>query len=89
MPKPRRIPAFSLSSELNKDIDIDKEPVRFGKHIGKTPTQIAEEDPSYLIWAYETFTTQKPCSKDLYEACLLDEADASYDPIDGHLKFRK
>lgn len=29
---------------------LDVQPLRFGKHKGKTPREIAREDPSYITW---------------------------------------
>jgi len=77
MTKPRLIPKFDLLSALDKPVrDIDEIPLTFGKYEGLTPCQILEEDPQYLIWAYEKFDARrKPCSKDLYELCLLNEMD--------------
>ena len=91
MPKPRRIPHFDINNYLSKD--SDETPLVFGKHRGYTPLWIAENDPAYLIWAYETFTL-KPCTHALYELCKLthegsDEEVAAYKELDGQLKFRK
>lgn len=66
---------IDLNKALNEtDFDLDEKPISFGKHKGLTPTEIAEVDPQYLIWAYETFEL-KPCSYLLYEACRLDEEE--------------
>jgi hypothetical protein len=94
MVKPRRILKLDLQKELNTPqtfSDIDEDRILFGKYCGNTPLWIAENDPDYLIWAYETFT-QKPCSKDLYELCKLDsmeEDESIREALDGFLKFRK
>lgn len=77
------------------DLDFDDLPVAFGKYKGMTPAQIANTDPSYLIWAYETFDAhRKPCTQALYEACRLDqneeaEDDPSLKELDGILGFHK
>ena len=65
--------------DLNKaleetDFDLDEKPVSFGKYKGLTPTEIAEVDSQYIIWAYETFEI-KPCSELLYQACCMDEGE--------------
>ncbi len=91
MPKPRTIPKFDFKNYLNKD--SDETPFVFGKYRGLTPLEVAESDPSYLIWAYETFTL-KPCTHELYKLCKLthegsDEEVAAYKELDGQLKFRK
>jgi len=53
--------------------DIDDQPLLFGKHQGKTPKELLEEDPSYLVWLYETMEDQ--LSTALYEeACEAKEA---------------
>lgn len=85
MPKPRRIPAFDFNSYLKKD--SDETPFVFGKHKGYTPLWVAENDPTYLIWAYETFTL-KPCTQDLYELCKLTCDDKTREELDGNLRFK-
>ena len=35
-------------------VDIDKTPLRFGKHKALTPEQVYEIDPGYLIWLWDT-----------------------------------
>lgn len=78
MPKPRRIPVFNLEAELaKKQPELDNTPLTFGKYEGLTPTQIADSDPSYIIWMWENLKGSK-CSDTLYEDCvteLRDEAD--------------
>jgi len=62
-----------------RDEELDHTPLDFGKHAGKTPSEIAEIDPGYVVWMYHEFDNQ-PCSKALYKACLED--DPRYD-LDG------
>jgi hypothetical protein len=89
MPKPRIIPKFDLFAAIGAFSSIDEEPLRFGKHIGKTPLEIAEIEPSYLIWAYEN-VKDKPCSLELYELCQLDaDYESSREALNGHLHFKK
>lgn len=57
---------------------LDSTPLRIGKHRGKTPLEVSEVDPDYLVWAYDTWVP-KPCSRLLYEACSVDD----YDPPDS------
>lgn len=59
------------------DDDLDHTPMDKGKY-GKTrsakpltPDQVAEVDPSYLVWAYETWNP-RPCSFVLYKECKKD-----------------
>lgn len=35
------------------DEELDHTPLKFGQYKGQTPSQIAEHDPSYLIWVAE------------------------------------
>lgn len=57
----------------------DTSPLVFGKYKGKTPEQVAEIDPSYVVWMYET-VKPAPCSTALYDACRMDidEGDAEF-----------
>lgn len=59
---------------------LDFTPLDFGKHKGKTPDRVSEEDPSYIVWLWNTFNPKKT-SKLLYEACMADlyEKDADSD----------
>jgi hypothetical protein len=85
--KPRRIPAFDLNAEIHKEMDIDQEPLRFGKHAGKTPEEIADEDPSYIIWMFEN-VRPSPCSTSLYELVCMEEGEGSFHEVDGFLRFK-
>ena len=65
----------------DKETESDSEPFEFGKHKGLTPNQIAEEDPGWLVWAYENIKQKRAygfpiCSRTLYLACK-DERDDS------------
>ncbi len=57
------------------DEELDHTPMTCRKHAGKTPSHVADVDPSYLVWAYETWST-KPCSKMLYQECVWDVQEA-------------
>ena len=48
---------------------LDHTPLKFGKFRGKTPEQVAEIDPRYLCWAYETVSNFPTCSDALYREC--------------------
>lgn len=62
-----------------RDEELDHSPLDFGKYSGKTPNEISEIDPKYVIWMYQNFE-HPPCSKMLYQACIEgDEDDPSYD----------
>lgn len=62
------------------DEELDHTPMTKGKYgparRGKpmSPNDIAEVDPGYLVWAYETWSP-KPCSFVLYRECK-SEIDA-------------
>jgi pyrrolidone-carboxylate peptidase len=60
---------------------LDHTPLDFGKHAGKTPEQIAEIDPSYIVWLGETFDGPQAVSAALVRACQQDlrEMDAEGD----------
>lgn len=47
---------------------LDKIPLQFGKWAGKTPNEIADLDPGYVVWLYDECTPQR-CSRALYLAC--------------------
>lgn len=51
--------------------DIDSRPLTFGKHKGSTPEEIAQDDPSYIVWLYENIDPS-PVSEELYEQCVDD-----------------
>lgn len=58
------------------DEKLDHTPITFGKYRGKTPSEIADADPGYIIWCYEAWAQggrKPPCSKLLYKACQADE----------------
>lgn len=46
----------------------DKIPLAFGKHKGLCPEEIADIDPGYIVWLYDTKGPNE-CSRDLYVAC--------------------
>jgi len=54
---------------MTPDELLDHTPIRNGKHRSKTASQIAEIDPAYVVYMYETWNP-KPCSALLYNACL-------------------
>jgi hypothetical protein len=57
---------------------VDHLPLTFGKHVGKTPDQISETDPKWLIWAYENIKGRTVCSKTLYNACCEDDSSIDW-----------
>lgn len=65
----------------------------FGKYRSMSPSVIAEFDPSYIVWMYETISPRR-CSEELYIGCRFDlqEDEANNelfpgDPLTGRLSF--
>lgn len=50
---------------------LDHTPLNKGRYQDLTASQVAEKDPAYLVWAYESWTP-KPCSDLLYRDCKAD-----------------
>ena len=46
----RSAPEDEEMSPANDERKLDSQPLRFGKHKGKTPRDIAREDPTYITW---------------------------------------
>lgn len=53
---------------------LDHTPWTRGKYRGKTASEVAEIDPSYLIWAWSAWD-EKPCSHLLFKECQRDVED--------------
>jgi len=49
--------------------DLDHTPLTFGKYRYRTPNQVAEIDPSWIVWAYNNVTNKNVCSKLLANEC--------------------
>lgn len=47
---------------------LDDTPLTFGKLAGNTPNQIAEVEPSYIVWLHENLD-KMVCTNKLYEHC--------------------
>lgn len=59
---------------FNSDAEqLDHTPLTFGKYKGKTPDQVSNYDPNYLVWLYDTVTDKPTCSKLLRDACSRNE----------------
>lgn len=63
---------------------IDHTPLTKGKYKGKTPDEISEIDPSYVVWAYENWLP-RPCSRLLADACREDKREHNDYDEDGGL----
>lgn len=62
----------------SEDLKLDKTPLRFGKYKGKTPDEVSEIDPGWLVWAHKN-VKWPVCSQWLYETCI-DERKKKPDP---------
>jgi hypothetical protein len=58
-------------------ICIDEQVLTFGKYQGKTPEQIADVDPDYIVWLYDSHK-EKYCSRPLRELCAMDIRESEY-----------
>lgn len=63
------------------ELRLDKTPLNFGKHRGKTPDEISEIDPSYIVWMYERIKNRPTCSHFLYECCRYDSGKDETDEV--------
>lgn len=59
-------------------VSLDETPLPFGKWKGRTPEQVADVDPGYIMWLYEN-VQPKRCSRGLYLACEMDVREAEAD----------
>lgn len=55
--------------ECPVEADPDNTVLTFGKHRGKTPEQLSNLDPHYIVWAYETIKDKVICSDAMYRFC--------------------
>jgi hypothetical protein len=53
---------------MSEDLDDDNFPLRFGKYQGRTPKELIETDPSYVVWLFDN--TDVAISEELYDAAL-------------------
>jgi uncharacterized protein (DUF3820 family) len=49
--------------------DTDHTPLKFGKYKGRTPNDVAEIDPQWLVWAYNNVLNFPVCTKLLANEC--------------------
>ena len=69
------------------DEKLDHTPLTFGKYKGKTPSDVAEKDPSYITWMYENVKNKNTCSARLYKACANEDDDLEQDSDFDDLAF--
>ncbi len=63
------------------ELKLDKTPLTFGKYRGKTPDEISEIDPSYIVWMCKSIKDRPTCSQFLYECCLYDSGKDETDEV--------
>ena len=63
------------------ELKLDKTPLTFGKYRGKTPDEISEIDPSYIVWMCKSIKDRPTCSEFLYECCLYDSGKDETDEV--------
>jgi len=54
--------------------DVDDTPLTFGKFKGKSPEEVSDIKPDYLVWVAETFSTAIPFSEGMYNFCKAEVA---------------
>ena len=59
----------------------DHTPLTFGKYKGKTPEEVADYDPSYVVWMYDN-VNPTPCSKALRDDCEQDVREYEEEKMD-------
>lgn len=64
--------------------DLDHTPLTFGRYKGRTPDQVAEEDPAYIVWMFKKVTTLPTCSKLLADACEPECREYDNQPNPGY-----
>lgn len=73
-------------SLTQQEIDLDHTPLTFGKHKGLTPDQVSEDDPGWLVWAYENVKNRDVCSKTLYDTCRREAYQYKKDKSESRVK---
>ncbi len=63
------VPPEALPSDM-----LDHAQMGFGKYATKTPAEVADLDPAYLVWAY-TNVKRPVCSPALYRVALEEAAE--------------
>lgn len=53
----------------------DFKPLTFGKHKGKTPSKVAEIEPSYIVWMAVRGNLHHLISPALYKSCQYEMDD--------------
>lgn len=79
---------MDLHKELNTPLgaeDLDNKPLTFGKYKGKTPDEISDIDPDYIVWMWKNIEI-KHCTRAMYNYCLQswdDEEERDMDKFYG------
>jgi hypothetical protein len=56
-----------MKTDAEKRLDVT--PLSFGQYRGKTPMQVAQIDPSYIVWMKANVLDKPTCSRDLALEC--------------------
>lgn len=64
----QQIDLAAIMKQVDTDEMKDVIPLGFGKYKGQTPEEIADEDPSYIVWLYDTINP-KVCSESIALYC--------------------
>lgn len=62
--------------------DIDDTPLQFGKYKSKTPNEVADIEPSYIVWMHANVLPPL-CTRGLAQAC----EDSGEDDTDNWLSY--
>lgn len=57
---------------MKGDAYLDYAKLTFGKYKDVKPEDVAEHDPEYIVWMYETIKNKPTCSAALYRSCLSE-----------------
>lgn len=75
------------------DERLDHTPLTFGKYKGKTPSEIAVDDPSYIVWMHNnikrplcSYVLAKDCAETLL-ATRQEDGDFEDDAFGGDERF--
>lgn len=89
-----------MADEENMDVvgapatpeSFDHTPLTFGKYKGRTPSEVSEYDPEYIVWMW-TAIKLRHCSEALFKDCdnevraNREEGDSQDDVMDTYTKF--
>lgn len=59
-------------------VDLDDTLLTFGCYKGRAPSDIANDDPAYIVWLYDKIEPKR-CTSELYELCEQEVAEGEED----------